>query len=175
MSPSRGQTHHITTPTIHHTSDDKALTQQSTSAWKNAQRNFSFLINPTSTTDAPKRFRTRALLRSVRYISQFILWRLVRWAKYAAVGFAAATLSATAIGTFVSGAGFVLAPTGIMGSIVAASVWGVGKYIARKAHNRWVATGGDVGTEVREKASDEGVENRVLSDGIELGPRAIPW
>lgn len=94
------------------------------------------------------------------------------------MGAIVATVSATAFGTFVSGAGFVLAPTGIVGSIVAASVWGVGKYIARKAHRRWVAGGGDVGEEAREKLGDADVrelKRRTLRDGVEVGPIAVPW
>lgn len=169
MAPSRGAP-------VHHTSDEKAVVQQSDSALKNARRNFGFLINPTTASDKPTRLRTRALLRTLRYAGQFIFWRLIRWAKYAAVGAVIATLSATAFGTFVSGAGFVLAPTGIAGSIVAASIWGVGKYIARKAHKRWVASGGDVGTEAREKSDDSDLRNRrTLSDGIEMGASATPW
>lgn len=119
--------------------------------------------------------RTRALLRSVRYLGQFLFWRLVRWAKYAAVGFAVATVSATAIGSVFSGAAFVLAPTGIAGSIVAASVWGVGKYIARKAHKRWERMGGDRGVEAKEQAEDGPWNERTLDAGAEIGASAVPW
>lgn len=173
MAPSRGEA--LASSATHHASDDKAVVQQSESALRNAKRNFGFMINPTTASDKPTRLRTRALLRTLRYVGQFIFWRLVRWAKYAAVGAAIATLSATAIGTFISGAGFVLAPTGIMGSVLAASVWGVGKYIARKAHKRWAASGGDVGIEARERVSDGDVRDRSLNDGIEMGASAIPW
>lgn len=174
MAPSRGAS--LAAHADHHTSDERAVVQQSDSALKNAKRNFGFLINPASAANKPSRFRTRALLRTLRYVGQFIFWRVVRWAKYAAVGAAIATLSATALGTFVSGAGFVLAPTGIVGSIVAATIYGTGKYLARKAHKRWVASGGDAGTEVREKFDDTGVKNRrTLTDGVEMGASAIPW
>merc|ERR1711939_1163352 len=53
----------------------------------NAKRNLNYLFSPTTANvDKPARLRTRALLRTCRYIGQFIIWRLVRWAKYAAVG-----------------------------------------------------------------------------------------
>lgn len=176
MAPSRGEAVVAHADHHHHASDEKAVTQQADSALKNARRNFGFLINPTTAADKPTRMRTRALLRTLRYVGQFIFWRLVRWAKYAAYGAAVAAVSATAFGTFVSGAGFVLAPTGIVGSIMAASIWGVGKYIARKAHKRWAASGGDVGTEARESYDDADVRNRrTLTDGVEMGASAIPW
>ncbi|KAF7189199.1 hypothetical protein HII31_09621 [Pseudocercospora fuligena] len=164
MAPSRAAIPSETSP------DETAVAQQSSSAYKNARRNFNYLINP-GTSDQPGRFRTRALLRTLRYISQFVIWRLVRWAKYAAVAFAVATVG----GTLVSGAGFVLAPTGIAGSIVAASVWGIGKYIARKAHNRWKDSGGDVGNAARERAGDEARDRRLVTDSTEVGASAVPW
>ena len=174
MAPSRA--HPKDSPPIPPSdTDDKAISQQSTSALKNARRNFSYLLNPSTSTDRPGRLRTRALLRTFRYIAQFIIWRLVRWAKYAAVGMAVATVAATGFGTVVSGAGFVLAPTGIAGSIVAASVWGVGKYVARKASARWKQGGGDVGEEKRERVRDGAREERMLSEGYEGGGRAVPW
>lgn len=176
MAPSRGRELPSASSHTHHSNDEKAVEQQSDSALKNARRNFNFLINPASASDKPTRLRTRTLLRTLRYVGQFVIWRLVRWAKYAAIATAVATLGATAFGTFVSGAGFVIAPTGIAGSIVAASIWGVGKYIARKAHKRWIASGGDAGTVMREVQEDaDGRETRVLSHSVEMGPRALPW
>lgn len=173
MAPSRAAPKPI--PSVPASDDETAVTQQSTSALKNARRNFNYLFNPGTSTDRPGRLRTRALLRTVRYIAQFVIWRLVRWAKYAAVGMAVATVAATGFGTVVSGAGFVLAPTGIAGSIVAASVWGVGKYLARKANRRWKVAGGDVGDEARERAHDGMREERMLSEGYEGGGAAVPW
>ncbi|KAK4614232.1 hypothetical protein CLAFUW4_08766 [Fulvia fulva] len=165
-----------TTPTTQNPSEDEAaVSQQSTSALRSARRNFSYLLNPGTSTDRPNRLRTRALLRTFRYIAQFIIWRLVRWAKYAAVGFAVATVAATGFGTVVSGARFVLAPTGIAGSIVAASVWGVGKFVARKANARWKREGGDGGVEGRERVYNGMREERMLQEGYEGGGAAVPW
>ncbi|EME42598.1 hypothetical protein DOTSEDRAFT_73441 [Dothistroma septosporum NZE10] len=173
MAPSRALPN--TSPPTTPSSDEVAVSQQSTTALKNARRNFNYLLNPGNSTDRPGRLRTRAFLRTFRYIAQFIIWRLIRWAKYAAVGMAVATVAATGFGTVVSGAGFVLAPTGIAGSIVAASVWGVGKYVARKANARWKKGGGDLGDEARERASDGMREERMLNEGYEGGGAAVPW
>lgn len=172
MAPSRG----IDVPS----SDDVAVYQQSNSALVNARRNFNYLLNPATANSAerPARLRTRALLRTLRYISQFILWRLVRWAKYAAVGAAAAAIGATAFGTVVSGAAWVLAPPSIGASIIAMSVWGTGKFAARRLHKRWKKTGGDEGQAIRERESDDGgrtVRAAGRGLGVEKGPAAVPW
>ncbi|KAF2134074.1 hypothetical protein P153DRAFT_353279 [Dothidotthia symphoricarpi CBS 119687] len=106
-------------PTTH----DAAIDARSHSALKTTKQSLAYLLNPTSPT-APTKRRTRALLRVFRSSLIFVFWRVVRYAKYVAVGSLVATLGAGAFGTFVSGAGFVLAPTGILGTVVAASVWG---------------------------------------------------
>lgn len=112
--------------------------------------------------------RTRALLRTFRYIGQFILWRLVRWAKYAAVGALVAAIGATAFGSVVTGAAWIAAPPTIGASILASVVWGVGKYTARKMNKRWNETGKDAGHAQREMKEDE-----PEPVPIELG--ATPW
>lgn len=156
--------------------DEIAVDQQSKSALISAKRNLNYLISPDSSTDRPARFRTRALLRSIRYAGQFIIWRLVRWAKYIAVGGLVAAVSATAIGGAVSGVAWVLAPPSIGASIIAAGVWGVGRFAARRLHAKWKQHGGDVGEEFRERAEDQGSQVRMEgSYGIDVGPRAVPW
>ena len=168
MAPSRG---HVSPHS--NSGDEVAVIQQSNSALANARRNFKYLISP-GTTNQPGRLRTRALLRTLRYVGQFVLWRLVRWAKYAAVGAAAAAIGATAFGSVISGVAWIAAPTSIGASIIAATIWGVGKYAARKLHKRWQSTGQDAGEVER-----EGVEDNPLKSegelGQELGPRAMPW
>lgn len=172
MSPSRGSPKSASIESH----DDVAVHQQSSTALANARRNFNYLINPAKAGagDRPGRLRTRALLRTVRYITQFIIWRLVRWAKYAAVGALVAAISATAVGGFVSGAAWIIAPPSIGASVLAASVWGVGKFAARRLHNRWRSTGGDAGEEHRERQSDSPLR-REGQMGTEMGPQAIPW
>ncbi|RMD40550.1 hypothetical protein DV735_g4564, partial [Chaetothyriales sp. CBS 134920] len=134
--------------------DDAAVVQQADSALIKARRNFNFLISPNSATDRPARLRTRALLRVFHYIGQFVLWRLVRWAKYAAVGLAVAAVGATAMGSVLTGVAWIAAPPTIGTSIFAACIWGVGKFVARRLHQRWKATGGDAGEAAREYRED---------------------
>lgn len=168
MSPSRG------TPASSAPSDDLAVSQQSSSALRNAKRNFNYLLNPSSSTAHPSRFRTRALLRSLRYLGTFIFWRIVRYAKFVAVGAVAAAIGATAFGSVVTGVAWVAAPTSIGAAIVSASIWGTGKFIARRLHRRWAKEGGDGGVEEREfreasPVKKEGTWRR------ETGPEAVPW
>ncbi|KIW66444.1 hypothetical protein PV04_05779 [Phialophora macrospora] len=173
MAPSRGNPASRAAQANEH--DTVAVDQQSQSALLSARRNLNYLISPTST-ERPARLRTRALLRTVRYIGQFIIWRLVRWAKYIAVGSLVAAVGATAIGGAVSGVAWVVAPTSIGAGIVAAGVWGVGRFAARRLHARWMKGGGDPGAEVRERLEDRGGEiRREGSYGMDVGPRAVPW
>lgn len=172
MAPSRGKS-----PIESSKDDDEAaVQQQSASALVSARRNLNFLISPTSpNTDKPARFRTRALLRTVRYIGQFIIWRLVRWAKYVAVGALVAAIGATAFGGAISGVAWLAAPPTLGASILAASVWGVGRFAARRLHARWKKDGGDVGEEMRERIADQGGVRKEGSYGVEMGPSAVPW
>jgi len=154
---------------VQHHGDDhdvKAIEQQGNSALIAAKRNFNYLISPTTSKDRPKRLRTRALLRTFRYIGQFIFWRLVRWAKFAAYGALVAAISATAIGSVFSGAAFIAGPPTIGTGILASVIWGVGKYTARKLNKRWVDTGKDAGQAQREMKEDDPVP-------LEVDP--IPW
>jgi hypothetical protein len=84
-------------------SEDSAIIRQGDSALASAKRNFSYLINPSKTTDHPQRFRTRALLRTLNYVTKFIFWRIVRYAKYVAIGSLVAAVGATAFGGMISG------------------------------------------------------------------------
>ncbi|KAK5047355.1 hypothetical protein LTR84_006878 [Exophiala bonariae] len=183
MSPSRGPSTTATLPSASpkehpHSGDDLAVQQQSNSALRNAKRNLNFFLSPAShgaPGERPARLRTRALLRTLRYVTQFIFWRLVRWAKYVAVGSLVAAVGATAFGGAITGVAWLAAPPTIGASIIAASLWGVGRHIARRAHKRWVKSGGDVGEEVRERVQDEGGVRTEGSYGVDMGPRAVPW
>lgn len=167
------------TPTATSTdnSDTAAVNQQSTSALANARRNFNYLVSPSaSSPNRPKRFRTRALLRTLRYLSQFIFWRLVRWAKYAAVGAAVAAIGATAVGSVVTGVAWIAAPPTITTGIFASVVWGVGKYLARRVQRKWEATGKDRGVEMREREEDEESERRERERAtMERRAERMPW
>jgi len=86
------------------------LPQDATGSLDKAKTAIKFLIDPQNGPQ-PTRLRTRAFLRSLRYLTIFAFWRLVRYAKYAAVGAIAAAVSGSVIGSVVSGAAFVVAPT----------------------------------------------------------------
>jgi hypothetical protein len=92
----------------------------------------------------------------------------VRWAKYAAIASIVAAVGAGAMGTAVSGVGFVLAPTGIMAAVTSGMVWGVGRWAARRVQKRWGKDGyGPLEEEMEERRSGNMRE--------EVGPEAIPW
>jgi hypothetical protein len=149
--------------------EEAAIDAHSRSALSNAKHNLRYLYNPQSVTDAPTRRRTRAVLRLLRSSIIFVFWRLVRYAKYVAIGSLVATIGAGALGTFASGAGFVLAPTGIAGTIMAGSVWGLGKFAVRRIHKRW-EKGHGYGE--MEESIDE---RRGAVRRMETGPEAVPW
>ncbi|GAB7354610.1 hypothetical protein MBLNU459_g5048t2 [Dothideomycetes sp. NU459] len=103
------------------------ISPDSHTSLQTAKKNLSFLVHPDSA-HAPTRRRTRALLRSLRYIGIFVFWRLVRYAKYAAVGAVTAAIAGTAIGSVASGAAFIIAPTGIFAGAGVGLLWGIGKF-----------------------------------------------
>ena len=76
----------------------------------------------------------------------------------------------------VTGAAWIGAPMTFGGGIFASVVWGVGKWLARRAHRRWERRGGDVGVEMRERGEDGGSGVRAEgSYGMDVGPRVMPW
>jgi hypothetical protein len=166
MSPSRGISNSSS-----ETSTETKADIASTSALASAKLNFKYLYNPTNSTVAPARFRTRALLRSLRYISIFIFWRIVRYAKYALVGSVVAAVGATAFGGAISGVGFLLAPPTIATSVGIGAIWAVGKWGFRKM---------GVGRKVEEGAVREvnQSQQKIRTDGTwrdVQGPQAVPW
>jgi len=162
MSPSRGSSADIAV--IEPSTDTKANINSS-SALRSAKKNLHFLFSPDSpTSPRPARLRTRALLRSLRYIGIFIFWRVVRYAKYAVVGSIVAAIGASSV---VSGAAFVLAPPTILTSLGLGMVWAVGKWGFRKMHV------GEMGV-VEVKESHETVKRDGQWRDVQ-GPRATPW
>jgi hypothetical protein len=139
---------------------------RSSSALTSARKNLKYLWNPNSPT-APERFRTRALLRSLRYLGIFIFWRIVRYAKYALAAAAVSAIGATAFGGAASGFGFILAPPGILASVGIGTIWMAGKYGFRK-----------MGIGEKAVAEGERAKRGVTVDGSwrdVQGPRATPW
>lgn len=143
-------------------------------------RNLHYLYDPKAPSTAPTKFRTRAFLRTTRYILVFIFWRLYRYAKYAAVGALTAAVAGTAFGTLTGGIGFLLAPTGILGGAGVGLVWGA----ARMGWAGWRMLGrrvrsGDVGRRSARLDEEEAVgmsrSERREREGLERGLRAEPW
>ncbi|KAF4547910.1 Hypothetical protein D9617_34g040900 [Elsinoe fawcettii] len=120
---------------------------QQPTALQKVKRNTAFLIDP-SKSAGPERRRTRALLRTLRYIGVFLFWRLVRYAKYAAVGALTAAVAGTAIGSMTAGVGFILAPPGIFAGGAVGLLWGLGKFGWRTLAKR-VRTGDVHGADAR--------------------------
>jgi hypothetical protein len=147
---------------------EKAIDAHSRTALASTKRNLRYLYDPKTAPNVSSR-RTRALLRVLRSSFIFAFWRIVRYAKYVAIGSLVATIGAGAFGTLVSGAGFVLAPTGIAGTIFAATFWGVGRFAVRRVKKRW---GGGFGT-FDEEEREEWEERR--RERVEREAEALPW
>ncbi|KAF1935676.1 hypothetical protein EJ02DRAFT_117242 [Clathrospora elynae] len=147
---------------------EKAIDAQSRTALASTKRNLRYLYNPKTAPGVSSR-RTRALLRVLRSSFLFAFWRIVRYAKYVAIGSLVATIGAGAFGTFISGAGFVLAPTGIAGTIFAASVWGIGRFAVKRVKKRW-SMGHGYGD-----GEEEWEESRPMAGREWRGPEATPW
>lgn len=171
MSPSRGL------PNVASNTESEATTEakanvRSSSALHSAKRNLHFLFAPDSpNAPHPARLRTRALLRSLRYIGIFVFWRIVRYAKYALVGSLVAAIGASAFGGVISGAAFVLAPPTLMTSVGIGLIWAMGKWGFRKMH---IGEKVGVNAEAQIKESHEGVKIDGQWRDVQ-GPRAVPW
>lgn len=172
MAPSRGAQKAISTAKAD-VSNDSAVEQQGTSALVSAKRNLNFLINPEKAANHPSRFRTRALLRTVRYLGIFIFWRVVRYAKYVAVASIVATVGAAASGVIAPFA-WLAAPPTMSAAIVSASIWGVGKFSAKRLHKRWEQTGKDEGRAQREAEETSPVKREGTWRDV-TGPGAMAW
>lgn len=169
MSPSRGS--------LESSSDLEPSTEtkaniRSSSALQSAKRNLHYLLAPNSpNAPHPAHLRTRALLRSLRFIGIFIFWRIVRYAKYALVGSLVAAIGASAFGGVVSGAAFVLAPPTIASSVGIGMIWMLGKWGFRKMGIAEKVAGNAEGR-VRSEADGVRADGRL---GDVQGPGAVPW
>jgi hypothetical protein len=170
MSPSRGSS--AAEITDLDSSTEAKANIRSSSALSSAKTNLRYLFAPDSpNTRHPAHLRTRALLKSLRYIGIFVFWRIVRYAKYAIVGSVVAAIGASAFGGVVSGAAFVLAPPTLLTSVGIGAIWAMGKWGFRKMG-------------VREKVGVN-AERQVLEgrERVKLngqwrdvqGPTAVPW
>lgn len=139
-----------------------------------AKSHLRFMIDP-KTGPQPTQLRTRAFLRSLRYITVFLFWRLVRYAKYAAVGAIVAAVSTTAIGSLASGAAFVIAPTGILGGAGVGLLWAVGKFGWRRASKRMSRNGEEHGADPRKDESDDADGGPEGREAVPLVMKEEPW
>jgi hypothetical protein len=149
---------------------DQEIDARSRSALASTRRNLRYLYDPKTAPNAVSSRRTRAFLRVVRSGIIFAFWKLVRYAKYVAIGSLVATIGAGAFGTVASGAGFVLAPTGIAGTIFAATVWGIGRFAVKRVKKRW-GMGGAYDVDEEEEWEDR----RHAGRRIDFGAEAMPW
>lgn len=113
------------TPTSHNT--DLAKQDHAQSRLTKTTSHLKYLYDPAHGPQ-PSSLRTRSLLRSARYIAIFLFWRIFRYAKYAATGALVAAVAGTAFGSVISGAAFVIAPTGILGGAGVGLLWATAKF-----------------------------------------------
>lgn len=144
-----------------------------THALAKAKSTIKYLVDP-KTGPQPTQLRTRAFLRSLRYITIFAFWRLVRYAKYAAVGALVAAISGTAIGSIASGAAFVIAPTGILGGAGVGLIWAVARFGWRRASGKVRKGKHDTHADPR-KDEHTDAEGAVSEERAVRQPRADPW
>jgi len=149
---------------------EQEIDARSRSALASTRRNLRYLYDPKTAPNAVSSRRTRALLRVLRSGVIFTFWKLVRYAKYVAIGSLVATIGAGAFGTVVSGAGFVLAPTGIAGTIFAATVWGIGRFAVKKVKKRW-----GVGQDHEDEEQEAWEDRRYAAQRVDFGAEAMPW
>ncbi|CZT20777.1 uncharacterized protein RCC_06635 [Ramularia collo-cygni] len=138
-----------------------------------AKKHIQFMIDP-KTSPQPTQLRTRAFLRSLRYITVFLFWRIVRYAKYAAIGAIVAAISGTAIGSVASGAAFLIAPTGILGGAGVGLLWAMARFGWNRASHRVRKKNGEVGADPRKDEQDDAGEGEER-EAVPLIPKAEPW
>lgn len=93
----------------------------------------------------------------------------MRYAKYAATGALIAAVSGTAIGSVVSGVGFLVAPTGVLGGAGVGVLWALGRFGWRRV-GRGREGEGDARRDERVDAEGGDGEERTVKV-----PRTEPW
>jgi hypothetical protein len=91
------------------------------------RQNLSYLVAPSST-QKPGRLRTRAILKTLRYATVFIFWRLIRSLRYALVGSIVGAIGSTMLAPFTGPLAFVIAPPGIIAGAGMGLVWAFARY-----------------------------------------------
>ncbi|TAQ88469.1 hypothetical protein B7494_g3174 [Chlorociboria aeruginascens] len=161
MSPSRGspeplppstppQAHPPLSPPAQTPSPDAHADASSSQALRSTRDNIHYLLAPSSpNAPRPLRFRTRALLRSLHYLSVFLFWRVVRYAKYAVVGSIVAAVGASALGGLVGPVAWFVAPTGVVGFLTVVE-W------EEEGGEEWGGCGRERREEWREERDEDG-------------------
>ncbi|GAM84669.1 hypothetical protein ANO11243_026680 [Dothideomycetidae sp. 11243] len=144
-------------------------TEKLSNAIQSTRRNAAYLLDPKHN-PGPTQRKARYFLRTLRYIFVFAFWRLVRYAKYAAVGAATAAVAGTAFGTVTGGIGFVLAPPGILAGAGIGLIWAIAKFGWRTAVGR--VRRGDTGADPRRDEREERGE-RYPAERVQM--RTEPW
>lgn len=93
----------------------------------------------------------------------------MRYAKYAVVGSIVAAVGATALGGFVGGVGWILAPPTLLGTIGVSAIWAMGKWGFRRFRGPVSEMSVQEVQESRQRAAEDGQWRDVA------GPRAVPW
>lgn len=166
--------HDAATTAVEEVSASKGLSTRDSMALKSLRTNLGYVIDPNKDGPKPARFRTRTLLKTLRYVAIFIFWRLLRSIRYAIVGSIIAALAGTAIGTVASGVGFFIAPPGILAGAGVGLLWGLGKYSWRILAKR--AREGKVeGADPREDERVDSGEESPPSPEPKLGSKVEVW
>lgn len=105
----------------------------------------------------------------------FSFWRLVRYAKYAAVGALTAAVASTVIGSVMSAAAFVIAPTGILGGAGVGLVWAVAKFGWRRAHKKLLNQGEHHGGDPRKDERGDAETGQREAEVRSPSARVEPW
>jgi hypothetical protein len=111
----------------------------------------------------------------LRYIAIFIFWRLVRYAKYAAVGALITAVAGTAIGSVASGAAFFIAPPGILSGAGVGLLWAVGRFGWRRARARMQRAQQDERVDPREDEKADAEGEPPARRVPERVPKVDPW
>jgi len=141
------------------------------SAISKAKRTLSYLYSPSKNPLPHGLFarKTVILLRTLRYLSIFIIHRVFRSLRYATVGAISAAVAGSAFGTITGGVGFLLAPQGILAGAGVGLLWGlarVGWGMAYKRVRSGQAGDGKVDARADERGETEYNKRRGVEDAV---------
>ncbi|EMC91838.1 hypothetical protein BAUCODRAFT_306412 [Baudoinia panamericana UAMH 10762] len=148
--------------------------QKKASSLQRAKVAVQYLIDP-KTGPQPAHLRTRTFLRSLRYLTIFIFWRLLRYARYAAVGALVAAVSGTAIGSVASGAALFIAPPGIFAGAGVGLLWAFARFGWNRAKARMRRHQHDEHADPRKDEQEDAVRSKHSSADSEPSFGSEPW